>query len=105
MATHPNIVCLCGSTRFRDEFLAAQRSETLAGNIVLSVGFFEQADGESLDAGTLERLAGLHRAKIDLADEILIIDRDGYVGESTAGEIAYAQTLDKPIRRWSNRAC
>ena len=98
MATRPKIVCLCGSTRFRDEFLAAQRTETLAGHIVLTVGFFDQADGEILDGATLTRLAELHAAKINLADEILVIDPNGYIGESTGREIAHAESAGTPVR-------
>lgn len=99
----PKIVCLCGSTRFREAFDLANRDETLAGNIVLSVGCFSHADhrvsaedffGREAKAGLDE----LHKRKIDLADEILVLNVDGYVGSSTRSEIEYAKATGKPIR-------
>ncbi len=92
------IVCLCGSTKFKDEFLLHSKIETLDGNIVLSVGFFGHADNENLDMDTKARLDLMHFAKIDMADEILVINVDGYIGESTLREIYYARHKDKKIR-------
>lgn len=94
----PKIVCLCGSTRFMEAFQSANLSLTLAGNIVLSVGCNTKSDA-SLQLGIedKERLDDLHKRKIDLADEILVLNVGGYIGDSTRSEIAYAQTLGKPI--------
>ena len=98
------IVCLCGSTRFYDAFQRANYEETMAGRIVLSVGFYphsaEQAHGESVGCTPEQKrqLDALHLCKIDLADEVLVLNVGGYVGESTAREIAYARRLGKPIR-------
>jgi hypothetical protein len=99
----PKIVCLCGSTRFKDAFLDAAREETLAGSIVLSVGFFSHADvgghkEELLGQGPARALDELHLRKIDLADEILVINVGGYVGSSTANEIRYAKSQGKSVR-------
>lgn len=102
--TRPTIVCLCGSTRFHEAFQQANCEETLAGRIVLSVGFFghsaETAHGGSLSCTPEQklRLDDLHLRKIDLADEILVLNVDGYVGESTTREIAYAAAAGKKIR-------
>jgi len=93
----PPIVCLCGSTRFKDTFMAETKRLTLEGKIVVSVGFFGHADGMP----TVEekvRLDELHLRKIDLADEILILNVDGYIGESTKRELAYAEKNGKCIR-------
>lgn len=92
----PKIVCLCGSTRFREPFTEANFTETIAGNIVLSVGCF-RGDRKFTDAQKAA-LDELHKRKIDLADEILVLNVGGYIGESTRGEINYAAQLGKPIR-------
>lgn len=97
-AARPRIVCLCGSTRFKDAFIAANRSETLAGRIVLSVGLFGHAEGLNMDGPIKARLDDLHKRKIDLADEVLILNVGGYVGSSTKSEIEYAQKHGKPLR-------
>jgi hypothetical protein len=105
-ADRPRIVCLCGSTRFMAAFDAAGWAETMAGRIVLSVGVakhVQTADGghagEALGPGVAEALDELHRRKIDLADDVLVVsDESGYYGDSTRGEIAYARSLGKPVR-------
>jgi hypothetical protein len=102
----PRIVCLCGSTRFYESFVEANFRETMAGNIVLSVGFFlhrpemMQIHGETVGITPEEKvmLDELHLRKIDLADEVLILNAGGYIGESTRRELAYAQTAGKLIR-------
>lgn len=102
-STRPAIVCLCGSTRFANESMRAQFNETLAGKIVLTVGCFPRKPDGSWDRMQVTdeqkvRLDELHFRKIELADEIFVINVGGYVGESTSREIAYAQSLGKPIR-------
>ena len=100
------VVTLCGSTRFRHEFEEANKRLTLAGNIVISVGLFGHAGDaevwEGMDEGTLTRtkemLDDMHKRKIDLADEIFVINVGGYVGESTRSEIAYARAQGKAVR-------
>jgi hypothetical protein len=91
------IVCLCGSTKFKDAYAAANLSETLAGKIVLSVGGFLHA-GDPITPKQKEELDLLHFNKIELADEVLILNVDGYIGESTRGEIALAVLLHKRLR-------
>lgn len=100
----PKIVCLCGSTRFHNEYVEANFRETMAGNIVLSSGVFGHTihkDKVITDADKT-RLDELHKHKIDMADEILVINPGGYIGDSTANEIRYAQALNKHIRYWSD---
>ena len=94
------IVCLCGSTRHQAAFIAAQRAETLAGNIVLSPGVFSPSDGRPLTEDDVERLHVLHRKRIELADEIVVVAPERRISDSTAQEIAHAETLDKPVRFW-----
>lgn len=102
----PTIVVLCGSTRFYEHFRQANLRETLAGRIVLSIGCDFKSDADLMAAGELGADAAvskvvvdeLHKRKIDLADEVLVLNVDGYMGESTRSEVEYAHRLRKPIR-------
>lgn len=92
------VITLCGSTRFKDEFLEAQKRLTLEGNIVISVGLFgHSGDDEVWTEGVKDMLDRQHLAKIDLADEIFVINVGGYIGDSTRREIAYAEFKGKSI--------
>lgn len=96
----PKVVCLCGSTKFKEEFVKANFDETMKGNVVLSVGWFSHADAEIYTPTDEEKAAldELHKRKIDMADEILVVNVDGYIGESTRSEIEYAQANSVPVR-------
>lgn len=94
----PKIVCLCGSTRFKDQFEKTNRELTMFGIIVLSVGVFGHNDSIKLSESEKIMLDELHRRKIDLADEILVLNVEGYIGESTQSEIDYAIAHNKPVR-------
>jgi hypothetical protein len=103
----PKIVCLCGSTRFYDEFRRANLRLTLSGQIVLSIGCDTKSDGDLSATAELghdpdavkARLDDLHKRKIDLADWVLVVSgKSGYFGQSTASEIAYAVGHGKPVR-------
>ncbi len=95
----PIIVVLCGSTRFKSEFEKATFIETLAGKIVLSVGCYPHSDKKlQLTVEQKAKLDELHLQKIDLADEVLILNKDGYIGESTNRELLYAIEKQKRIR-------
>ena len=99
MPDRPEIVCLCGSTRFVDEMSAANRELTFAGVIVVAPGVFlraEEAD-ELITNEQKTALDVLHLRKIDLADSVLVVNPGGYIGESTSREIAYAHATGKPI--------
>lgn len=95
------VITLCGSTRFKPQFREAEAALTLGGHIVLSVGFFEQSDGIDITPEQEARLKELHFRKIDMSDEIYVIDVNGYIGESTRGEIAYASSCGKAVRYYS----
>jgi hypothetical protein len=102
IADRPRVVCLCGSTRFYEVFQAMNFQYTLAGCIVLSIGCDTKSDeGLSLSVQDKARLDQLHLRKIDLADEIFVINVEGYVGESTSREIAYAASRGKGINWWA----
>lgn len=96
----PEIVCLCGSTRFKDAFIEATEQLTIVGKIVLSVGLFSHVDSKYKNVITEEvkaQLEELHKRKIDLADYILVLNVGGYIGESTRSEIEYTETIGKPV--------
>jgi nucleoside 2-deoxyribosyltransferase len=94
----PKIVTLCGSTRHKQEFEEANRTLTRQGVLVISVGVFGHADGITLTADDKAALDELHRRKIDLADEVLIVNPDARIGDSTRSEIQYAAAHGKPVR-------
>ena len=95
----PVIVCLCGSTRFSEAFREANLRETLAGRIVLSIGCEWHGDQAlGLTEDDKKRLDELHLRKIDLADQVLILNVNGYIGQSTSRERRYAIAHDKCIR-------
>jgi hypothetical protein len=110
MNERPVIVTLCGSTRFPDAFAEANMRESLAGRLVISLGLFGHADyppgareacadGDESTA-VKQMLDRLHFAKIDLADEILVVNPGGYIGSSTEREIAYTLRQGKRVRYW-----
>ena len=88
----PKIITLCGSTRFKDEFVKADFKETLAGKIVLSIGCEAKTDKEiGISDEAKKALDILHLCKIDLSDEVLVLNKNGYIGKSTRREINYAK--------------
>ena len=92
------VITLCGSTRFKDEFLEVQKRLTLDGNIVISVGVFGHADDvPELTSDIKTMLDDMHKRKIDMADEIFVINVDGYIGTSTKSEIDYATNNGKIV--------
>lgn len=102
----PTVVTLCGSTRFYPAFQEANFRETMAGRIVLSVGFYPHKGVEKTEHGEFvgitpeqkEGLDVLHKQKIDLSDEILVLNVGGYIGDSTKGEIRHAIKTGKKVR-------
>lgn len=100
------VITLCGSTRFKNEFMEAQKRLTLEGNIVISVGLFGHSGDnevwEGMDEDTLTQtkimLDDMHKRKIDMADEIFVINVGGYIGDSTRSEIDYAMEHGKVVR-------
>lgn len=107
----PIIVCLCGSTRFKYAFDEANYLETMAGKIVLSVGFYMHTTGnrhgDGVGATPEQKIAldVLHKRKIDLADEVLILNVDGYIGKSTQSELDYALEHSKDVRYLEATPC
>ena len=92
------VVTLCGSTRFKDEFMETMKKLTLSGILVLSVGVFgHSGDNEVWADGVKEMLDDMHKRKIDMADEIFVINKNGYIGSNTRSEIEYATQTGKKV--------
>ena len=92
------VVTLCGSTRFKDEFMETMKKLTLSGILVLSVGVFgHSGDNEALSEDVKEMLNDMHKRKIDMADEIFVINKNGYIGSNTRSEIEYATQTGKKV--------
>lgn len=92
------VITLCGSTKFKEDFIREQKRLTLEGNIVISVGLFgHSGDSEVFSENTKEMLDDMHKRKIDMADEIFVINKGGYIGSSTKSEIEYAKNTAKKV--------
>lgn len=92
-----NVITLCGSTKFKDEFIEANKKLTLAGNVVISVGVFGHSDNEPITLEQKIMLDMMHKQKIDMSNEIHVINKNGYVGDSTKSEINYAHKHNKKV--------
>ena len=102
MIKEVKVITLCGSTRFVDTFNEWHKKLTLDGKIVLSIGLVlpqsERENPQHNNYKVKQMLDELHLRKIDLSDEIFVLNVDGYIGESTSKEIAYAQKTGKVIK-------
>lgn len=97
MVENYNVITLCGSTKFKEDFMKVQKELTLQGNIVISVGCFSHSGDVITDKQKI-MLDDMHKRKIDMSDEIFVINANGYIGESTKSEIEYATKTGKRIR-------
>ncbi len=93
---HP-VVTICGSTRFKDDILRVQRELTMEGKVVLSCPFFSHADGIQMPEEDIKLVDELHKQKIDMCDFIYVVNKNGYIGNSTAHEIEYAKEHGKQV--------
>lgn len=96
----PDVVCICGSTRFRAEMTEANRRLTMGGSIVLAPGVFGH-DGDPLTDQDKERLDALHFRKIDMSERVVVVAPGEYIGSSTSREIDYAKASGKPVEVWT----
>ena len=98
MVGNYKVITLCGSTKFKNEFLEAQKRLTLEGNIIISVGLFgHSGDSQDVTDDIKIMLDDMHKRKIDMADEIFVINVDGYIGSSPKSEIEYAKSTGKKV--------
>lgn len=92
------VITLCGSTKFKDDFEKELKRLTLEGNIVLTVALWgHSGDNEVLNDDVKTMLDDMHKRKIDMADEIFVINKNGYIGTSTKSEIEYAINHNKKV--------
>lgn len=92
------VVCLIGSTKFKKEYEALQLALGKKGYVVLGVGCYQHTDNITLTEDEKELFDMVHMEKIRLADEVVLISVDGYIGESTRRELRYAKLLNKLIK-------
>lgn len=98
----PEIICLCGSSRFIDHMAVLAWEFEKRGAICLSLHllpawYTNQADHQAEFEGIADRMDELHLRKIDLANKVVVVDVGGYIGDSTKREIAYAKATGKPV--------
>lgn len=92
------VITLCGSTKFKDDFISVEKKLTLEGNIVISLVLFgHSGDSEAFNDDNKTMLDDMHLRKIDMADQVFVINTGGYIGESTRNEIEYARKNNKYI--------
>jgi len=91
----PPVVTLCGSVRFKEQYIEMAKQLSLRGIAVFTVGFFPETGDERPDEATKSGLDWLHLQKIDMSDCVVIIE-SSYIGESTKAEIEYATESSKP---------
>ena len=103
MTSEFKVITLCGSARFKDEFTKQEQILSLKGYIVLSPIFFDEEIQTKLERTKLEMLKLMHYKRIELADEILVINKYGYIGDSTKKEIDFAKKLNKIIKFIENK--
>lgn len=92
------VIVLCGSTRFKEDFIKMQQVLTLQGNLVLAPNVYSQYDDIYIDDNIINMLKEIHQQKIDMCDEIYVINKDGYIGKSTREEIKYAEEHNKVVK-------
>lgn len=98
MVGNYKVITLCGSTKFKEDFMRVQKGLTLQGYIVISVGLFgHSGDDEVWTEGIKTILDDMHKRKIDMADEIFVVNVGGYIGSSTRSEIEYAINTGKEV--------
>ena len=94
------VITLCGSSKFKEEFIEVAEKLSLEGNIIISLGLFGHADNKYDTVITdeiKEMLDKAHMQKIEMSDAIFVINKNGYIGKSTKNEIKYAMSLDKEV--------
>jgi hypothetical protein len=94
----PIIVCIVGSSKFRDYIRGLEQRETLKGKVTLQHGFYHHKDMVPISDTQKRELDELMLRKVDLADEVLVCNLNGYIGDSTKKAIEYAKSQHKPIR-------
>lgn len=94
----PEVVCILGSTKFREALIGYAQGLTLDGHIVLTHGFYHHHDKVPITDEQKEMLDGLMDHKINICDTVFVVNPNGYIGESTKRAILHAREKGKGIR-------
>lgn len=97
MPTRPSIICIIGSTRFKQFHLGHAQRFTLMGKIVLVAGFWHHVDARPITDEEKRNLDDLLMEKIKLCDEVFVVNRGGYIGQTTTAAITLAKDLGKKV--------
>ena len=95
---HRDVVAMIGSTRFQNTFIEKCWELSAKGFVVTLPNFrpaTQMAKGFDIPEEILEDI-GFKR--IDMADKVYVVNEDGYIGDSTRKEIAYAKSIGKNIK-------
>ena len=104
-AQKPKVVCYCGSLRVAlDAFKKAEYEAVLKGEIALlpCCMFVDIQREYGAESDYKIKADDLHKRKIDISDEVFILNVGVYIGESTRSEIEYAKSISKPIKYLEN---
>lgn len=91
------VITICGSLKFKDEIIKIAMKMELEGDVVLTPIFPINNNKDDFTEKQLNMLGKMHKEKIKLSDAILVVNVNGYIGNSTKNEIEYAKSLNKEI--------
>lgn len=99
MAGKYKVITLCGSSMFESLAREEQQRLTLEGNLVLGYTRGEYDYNHKLwRPGCAEMTDEMHLQKIDMSDAIYVINKVGYLDDSTQAEIEYARKQGKEVQ-------
>lgn len=93
----PEVITICGSSKFKNAILGVTQRFTLQGKIVINHGFFHHQDMVPITEKQKTMLDNLMFRKIDISDRIHVVNTNGYKGSTTIAAIEYAQMKGKRI--------
>jgi hypothetical protein len=93
----PTVIALCGSSKFKSTIMGLMQRESLRGKIVLQHGFYHHVDLVPITDMQKKMLDEVMLHKIEMADEVLIVNVNGYIGTSTKAAIEHAKALRKRL--------
>lgn len=91
------VITMCGSLKFKKEFMEYAEKLELEGNCVLSVIYPTNEDKDYYTEEQADILDKMHKQKIDMSDSIFVVNVGGYIGNSTKSEIEYAKKHNKEV--------
>jgi len=101
-----DVITLCGSIRFKDDFMREGERLTKLGYVVLMPSIWHYLSDSNLDEAETELkalLTVIHFKKILMSNTIHVINKRGYIGNQTAVEIVYASAFGLKITYMEGR--